>query len=235
MPISRVQVIASALILCLSSSAVVLSAGASPPSGEALLSSAIHDAIAGRGVHEVSVARRADETIKMINDIATNEGRQRITLSGGASVEVIAFDAQGKAYLRGNKIGLKNYSGFSESAAVKYAGRWMAANPGDHTWENIIGFTTLKTDFGTYLSILHAVRDAKVATINGVGTYEISGEIARTVNEPAASVELYVSDKGTVLPIRLTERAKGVTATVNWSRWGESLALRTPAKSVRLP
>ena len=235
MPVFRTRIIVSAIVLGLSSSAVVLSAGAAAPSGEALLSSALHDAIAGRGVHEVSIARRAGETIKMINDIATNEGRQRITLSGGASVEVIAFDAQGKAYLRGNKIGLKNYSGFSESAAVKYAGRWMAANPGDHAWENITGFTTLKTDFGTNLAILHAVRDAKIETINGVGAYEISGTIAATVNGPAASVDLYVSDKGTVLPIRLTERAKGVTATVNWSRWGESLALRTPPKSVKLP
>jgi hypothetical protein len=235
MPKFSGRIVASAIVLCLSTSALALGAGAAAPSAAALLSSAVHDAVAGRGVHEVSVARRSGETIKMVNDLATNEGRQEITLSDGSSVEVIAFDAQLRAYIKGNRIGLKNYSGFPESAARKYAERWMIANPGDHAWENIIGFTTLKSDFGTNLAILHPVLSPHVVSINGVGAYEITGHVAATTNSPAATVHLYVSDKGTVLPIRLTEHAKGESATVNWSRWGESLALRTPAKSVPLP
>jgi hypothetical protein len=235
MPTFRGRVAVSAIILCLASSAIALTAEASPPSAAALLSSAIHDAIAGRGVHEVSVARRAGKSIKMINDIATNEGRQVITLSDGSSVEVLAFAALQKAYIKGNRIGLKNYSGFPESAAAKYAEKWMAANPADHAWENITGSTTLESDFGTNLVILHPMLNAKVATINGVGSYEITGRVAASANGPAVSVKLYVSDKGTVLPIRLIEEAKGVSATENWSRWGESVALRTPKKSVPLP
>jgi len=122
----------SAIVLGLSTFAFALSAEAAAPSAAALLSSAVHDAIAGHGVHEVSVARRSGETLKMINDIATNEGRQEITLSDGSSVEVIAFDAQLRAYIKGNQIGLKNYSGFPASEARKYAEKWMSANPGDH-------------------------------------------------------------------------------------------------------
>jgi hypothetical protein len=235
MPKSLGRLVVSAIVLGLSTFAFALSAEAAAPSAAALLSSAVHDAIAGRGVHEVSVARRSGETLKMINDIATNEGRQEITLSDGSSVEVIAFDAQLRAYIKGNQIGLKNYSGFPASEARKYAEKWMSANPGDHAWENIIGYTTLKSDFETNLAILHPVLNANVVSINGVGAYEITGHVAATANSPAATVKLYVSDKGTVLPIRLIEHAKGVTATVNWSKWGESLALRTPAKSVPLP
>src|ERR1700684_3934186 len=178
------RVVLTATVLGLSSTAFVLSAGASAPSAAALLSSAVHDAIAGHGVHEVSVARRAGETIKMINDIATNEGRQVITLSDGSSVEVIAFDAQMRAYIKGNKVGLQNYSGFPEKNAVKYAEKWMMANPADHGWENIIGLTTLKSDFGANLAILHPVLNAQVVAINGVGAYEITGKVAASANGP---------------------------------------------------
>ncbi len=171
----------------------------------------------------------------MINDIGTNGGRQMIRLSDGSVGEVIAFDAQSKAYVKGNKVGLRNYFAFPASAATKYAEKWMVANPGDQAWDNIIGFTTLQSDFGNNLLILHPVLLAKLATINGVQAYELTGRVAATANGPGASVKLYVSDKGTVLPIRLTERAKGISATVNWSNWGESIPLRAPTKYVPLP
>jgi hypothetical protein len=235
MPISRGRVVVSGVILCLASSGFVLTAGAATPSAAALLSSAIHDAIAAHAVHEVAVTKHGDVTLKMVNDIGTNAGRQEITLSDGAAAEVIAFDAQGKAYIKGNKIGLKNYFGFPTSAAAKYSEKWMAANPSDHAWENIAGNTTLQSDFGTNLAIVHPRLNAKIVKINGVGTYEISGRVAPSANGPAASINLYVSDKGTVLPIRLIESAKGISATVNWSGWGESLSLSAPRKSVPLP
>ncbi|MGB8196599.1 MAG: hypothetical protein WCF25_06305 [Acidimicrobiales bacterium] len=226
-----------AAILCLSSSGFGFAgtSGAASTSATALLASAIHDGEAARGVHEVSVAKHAGETLKMVNDIGTNGGRQMIKLSDGSVGEVIAFDSQSRAYIKGNKVGLRNYFAFPESAATKYSEKWMVANPGDQAWDNITGFTTLKSDFGNNLLILHPALRAKLATINGVDTYEITGTVAATANGPAASVKLYVSDKGTVLPIRLTERAKGISATVNWSEWGESIALRAPPKYVPLP
>jgi hypothetical protein len=210
-------------------------AGATSLSASSLVSKAIHDAFAGGAVHENIVDRRAGETLTMVNDVGTFEGRQVVKLSDGSSVELLAFDSLKKAYLRGNKIGLVNYSQFPESAAAKYAGKWMEAVPSDQVWANLVEATTLKSDFATQLQILDPVRSATLVTINGVRAYKITGKGAATASEPAASVTLYLSDAPTVLPLRFTESAKGVSVTANWTKWGESFSMNGPAKSVPLP
>jgi hypothetical protein len=233
--ISQRRVILLAIGLCASSFVIAPSAGATTPSASILLSSAVHNAYASGAVHEVIVTRRAGETLMMVNDVATDEGRQVITLSDGSSTEVIAFDTLKKAYIKGNKIGLKNYDAFPESAAVKYAGKWMKVVPSDQAWANITGSTTLKSDFETNIRILHPKLDANLVNIGGVRAYEISGKVAALGSSPDASVNLYISDTRMVMPIRLSEFAKGVSATVNWSKWGESLVLNAPSNSVPLP
>jgi hypothetical protein len=195
----------------------------------------MRNALTSSAVHEVTVTKRSGETLTMVNDIGTNEGRQIINLSDGSMDEVIAFDSQKKAYVKGNEVGLKNYFGFPASAAAKYAEEWMKAVPTDAVWSNIIGFTTLKSDFGTNLRIVDPVLNTKLVTVNGVHAYAISGTEAASANAPATSVKLYVSDTRKALPLRLTEVAKGVTARVNWSKWGESLTLDAPSKSLPLP
>jgi hypothetical protein len=235
MLISRGRIIALTLSLLVPSGAIVLSAGATTPSATSLLSTAIHNALAGGMVHEVTVTKGDGRKLMMVDDIGTDAGRQVITLSDGSSSEVIAFDSLKKAYIKGNQVGLKNYFGFPASAAKKYAGEWMEAVPSNEGWANIIGSTTLKLDFGINLRILTPVLGAKLVTIDGVQTYEISGKTTASANAPAASVHLYVSDTRTVLPVRLSEVANGVSATANWSKWGELLKLNAPSKSVPLP
>jgi hypothetical protein len=221
--------------LCAFSCGIVSSAEASTPSAASLLASAIRNAIASRAVHEVTVTKIDGETLNMINDIGSNEGRQIITISTGASTEVIAFDSMKKAYTKGNDLGLKSYFGFPSSDASKYAGKWMESVPSDQAWSNITNSTTLHSDFGTNLRIHDPVLGPKLVTLNGSRAYAISGTEAASANSPAASVTLYVSDSRTVLPLRLNEVAKGATATVNWSKWGELLTLKVPSKSVPLP
>jgi hypothetical protein len=227
----RVLVISLAACSCL----IVQPAGATTPSATSLLSSALHNAISGGAVHEVVVTKHAGETLTEVNDIGTFEGRQVVKLSDGSSVELLAFDSLKMAYIRGNKIGLKNYTGFPESAAVKYAGKWMVAVPSDQAYANITGSTTLKSDFDIDLRILDPVLSAKLVTINGVRAYEISGKQAASSNGPAASVKLFVIDAKTVLPLRLSETAKGATATVNWTKWGETIVMNGPSNAVPLP
>jgi hypothetical protein len=218
-----------------SSCAAIQAAGASTPSAEALVASAMRNAFASGAVHEVTVTKRSGKTLTMVNDIGTNEGRQIITLSDGSMGEVIAFDSQKKAYFKGNEVGLKNYFEFPASAAAKYAQEWMKAVPSDEAWSNIVGSTTLKSDFVTDLRIVDPVLSATLVTVNGVRAYAISGTGASSADAPATSVKLYVSDTRKSLPLRLVEVAKGVTATVDWSKWGEALTLETPSKFVPLP
>ena len=193
------------------------------------------DAIAGGAVHEVTVTKRSGETLTTVNDVGTSEGRQMINLSDGSIGEILAFDSLKKAYVKGNEIGLTNYFGFPASAAAKYAGKWMEAVPSDEVWSNVVGYTTLKSDFGLNLRILNPVVSSKIVSLNGVHVYVISGTEAATANAPSTSVRLYVTDETKPLPVRLIEVAKGVTATVNWSKWGESLVLQSPQKFVSLP
>lgn len=215
--------------------ALVNSVGASTPSAASLVASAERNAIAGGAVHEVIITKRNGETLTAVNDIGTNEGRQIIKLTGGSMGEVIAFDSQNMAYLKGNEVGLKNYFGFPPSAAAKYAQEWMKAVPSDEAWSNIVGSTTLKTDFDTDLRIVDPVLSSRYVTINGIRAYEISGTGASSANTPATSVKLYVSDTRKSLPLRLIEVAKGVAATIDWSKWGEELSLEAPSKFVPLP
>ncbi len=211
------------------------SAEASSPTAESLVTAAMRDAIASGAVHEITVTKRSGETLTTVNDVGTSEGRQMINLSDGSIGEILAFDSLKKAYLKGNQIGLKDYFGFPASAAAKYAGEWMEAVPSDAVWSNIVGNTTLKSDFGLSLRILNPVVSSKIVSLNGVRVYMVSGTGATTTNAPSTSVKLYVTDQTKPLPVRLIEVANGVTATVNWSKWGESLILHPPQKSVPLP
>jgi hypothetical protein len=215
--------------------ALTQSAEASSPAAKSLVSAATRDAIAGGAVHEVTVTKRSGETLTTVNDVGTSEGRQMITLSDGSIGEILAFDSLKKAYVKGNEIGLKNYFGFPSSAAAKYAGEWMQAIPSDGVWSNIVGYTTLESDFGSNLRVLNPVVSSKIVPLNGVRVYVISGTEAATANAPSMSVRLYVTDQTKPLPVRLIEVAKGVTATINWSNWGESLILQPPQKFVPLP
>jgi len=200
-----------------------------------LLASALHNAETSGAVHEVTDTKLDGETLTMINDIGTNEGRQIITISSGASTEVIAFDSMKKAYTEGNELGLKTYFGFPATDAVKYAGKWMESVPSDQAWSNITGSTTLKSDFETNLKIQRPILSNKLVTINGARAYAITGIEAATANSPAATITVYVSDAAKVLPIRFNATAKGESVTANWSKWGESLTLKAPSKSVPLP
>lgn len=232
---SLVRVVVSVIGASTFSIAIVLPAGASTPSAASLLALAARNAIASGAVHEVTDAKLGGETLSMVNDIGTNEGRQLITISTGASTEVIALDSMKKAYTKGNELGLKSYFGFPAADAAKYAGKWMESVPSDQAWANITGSTTLESDFGTSLRIHNPVLSAKLVMIDGARAYAISGTEAATANSPAAKVTVYVSDSSKVLPLRVRETAKGETATVNWSKWGESLTLKAPSKSVPLP
>jgi len=231
--LGRVVVLATSLFAF--SCGIVSSAGASTPSATSLLESTVRNAIASGAVHELTVTKLDGETLTMINDIGSNGGRQLITLSTGASTEVIAFDSMKKAYTKGNELGLKSYFGFPASDAAKYAGKWMESVPSDQAWSNITDSTTLESDFGTNLRIHDPVLSTKLVTIDGARAYVITGTEAASTNSPAASVTLYVSDSRTALPLRLNEVAKGATAMVNWSKWGESLTLKAPTNSVPLP
>jgi hypothetical protein len=232
---SLTRVVVSVIGSSVLSFVTVLPAGASTPSAASLLASAVRNAIASGAVHEVDHAKLRGVTLTAINDIGSNEGRQIITISSGASTEVIAFDSMKKAYTKGNELGLKSYFGFPASDAVKYAGKWMEAVPSDQAWTNITNSTTLTSDFGTNIHIHDPALSTKLVTINGVRAYAISGTEAATANSPAASVTVYVSDSSKVLPLRVSETAKGESVTVNWSNWGETLALKAPTTSVPLP
>ena len=232
---SRVRVASVAVALSMLLSANAMSASASTRSATSLLNSALRDAVAGHAVHEVTRTISGGQTMTMVNDIASSEGRQIISFSSGASAEVIAFDSRHKAFTKGNEIGLENYFGFPSSEASTYAGKWMETVPADKAWSNITGSTTLATDFDTILRIHNPVLSPILVTINGVRAYEITGTHPASANGPTALVTLDISDATVVLPLRFTVIGQGAAVTANWSKWGEALALREPTNSMPLP
>ena len=234
-PLSRGLLVGTALLSAAVPSLIGLAASASSSTPAAVLATALHDATASKGVHEVLTAKESGLSVSRVDDIEAAEGRQVITLSSGATAEVVAFVGSKKAYIRANSLGITNYFAFPTKTPAKFANRWLELTPTDANYAAVVSATTLSSDFPQLLQISGPLSFGKVTSLAGVPVTEILGTIPASSNNPALAVTLYVSSSGKILPLELKETSAGLSAVFKWSKWGTKVSLSSPTNAEREP
>ncbi len=208
---------------------------ASTASAQSMLSTALKHAVASGWVHEVITTRKGTVSETMVNDIGTSEGRQTVAFSTGAKAEVIAFDAKRKLYVQGNELGCSSYFGFSKKDAIKFANKWLLITPSSGGYKTVAVATTLASDFGVNLNLDDAKYVGGVTTLDGVSVQEISGVHPAEDGAPKFAESLYVTVKGSILPVALKSKFDGYTITGTWAHWGHAVQLNVPSGAVPIP
>jgi hypothetical protein len=225
--------VACLVVLALQGIPTIASAATTTPS--ALLATTLHDALAGRWVHEVEVSTEKGNSAKYIDDVGTNEGRQEIALGDGVHVEVLAFDQQKKMYIRANALGISSFLGISKTQPGQYANKWLLVTPENTNYAVVASDTTLKSDFDSQLISYGKVTRGADTTIDATHVQALKWTVPKSKNYAAVAVTLYVTVSGTTLPIELSEKTTSGDYVVQWSKWGRAVPLTAPKGAEPMP
>ncbi len=185
---------------------------------------------AQRSAHYVALATNGVSRTRLVCDVATTEGIQRITYSvGGKTGTVTVLVKAGTAYLRGDGFVLTTYLGFKAPASAKYSNTWIRVPRSDRAYASISAAVTLPSTIDEFrlggpLSFLpeKTVAGQKVTGIRG------------TIGKPAAQATLYARAHGTPLPVGEVETyGSGLDETL-LSRWNEPVHVSVPARAVSI-
>jgi hypothetical protein len=208
------------------------SSGATGLSPSAVLAEAIHNADRAGWVHEVNTTYvNGSFAGTMVDDVGSREGRQITKFPNGGVDTLIAFDAAKRLYEKANALGLSDYQITSNAY---YANKWMTETPSNPGYTyNALG-TTLKSDFSQF-PIASPVTLGPITTIRGQAVRALSGKAPAGAELPNATVIIYVTEKGPILPVSISEKTKSETFTESWSRWGQPVKLSVPSPTVPYP
>jgi hypothetical protein len=191
---------------------------------------AIHNAVKAGWVHESVTALENGNSVTMANDVGTRAGHQVID-SNGAHAQVIVLN--GNAYMYGDANAIANYFEITKTNPEGYANRWFVLTPANPNFAAVSGSVTLKSDFENFSIPKNAVL-GETTVIDGQKVQAIVGHLSASSSQPAATITLYVTTTGKVLPVRYVVAGKGVHSTTDWSNWGKKVQLTTP-KSTPAP
>ena len=218
----RVIVVAATSLLLVPSS---VGAAASP---RASLVEILAAGRAQRSVHYVAIANNGVSRTKLVCDVATTSGIQRITFQeGGRTGKVTVLANAGTAYIRGDSFILTSYLGFNAAGAVRYAGKWIRIPHSDRAYAPVSAAVTLRSTIDEF-KLNGPLSFLPPKTVAGQKTIGIRG----TVGKPAAQASLYARAQGTPLPVGEVETFGNALDETLLSRWNEPVHVRVPARSV---
>jgi hypothetical protein len=218
----RAVVVAATSLLLVPSS---VGAAASP---RATLAAILAAGRAQRSVHYVAIANNGVSRTRLVCDVATTSGIQRITFEeGGRTGKVTVLVKAGTAYIRGDSFILTSYLGFNPVGAARYAGKWVRIPHSDRAYAAVAAAVTLGSTIDEFkldgpLTLLPP------KTVAGQKTIGIKG----TVGKPAAQASLYARAQGTPLPVGEVETFGRALDETLLSRWNEQVHVPVPARSV---
>jgi hypothetical protein len=219
------------LVLVAATAAVAASVALAAASPKQVRASMLAAASARHSVHYVSTSSAKGHFIRIVADVGSGLGVQRITVkSGGRSGPASVLIAGGSAYIRGNSFTLHNYFPFTQAQAQHYAGQWISIPSTSGAYAAVAADATFSSFVGDLLpSRRLAVVQAKVGGKKSLGlrgTLTQAGlELTETIYAPAA---------GTPLPFEEKAVASGVkgTSLTRMSRWNSAVHVTAPANAV---
>jgi hypothetical protein len=203
------------------------SSGRTTMSPGTLAALALKNATAAGWVHETTAATGPGHSLNMTNDIGAHEGRQVIDSDGAHSTVLVLH---GMAYINGDSTALTQYFGLQTPNPQGLAGEWISIQPSDQNYSAVSAAVTLRSDFDD-LMLGHFSKESTVV-VDGTSLTAVHGFVERPTGANNVPATLYVTQTGTVLPVRLQVSTGGVTETTTWSNWGHSVSLATPSQSI---
>lgn len=208
-------------------------AGTQSSAATTLEQAALRDALSKGSVHELDVATEGSLTSTLDDDVATDEGRQTITKSGGVHAHVLIVG--GNAYYSGNQTTLTSYFGLTPQVAQQVGSNWVRVSPTDPGYAAVSADATLPSALNQLKlgGVLSETAPIKVDGENVIG-------IRATLHKSGASgsVVMYVTRSATPLPVSVETTARNkqgtLHATITLSDWGERVSLAAPTNVVTL-
>jgi hypothetical protein len=204
------------------------------PSAAELLRTTLADASARGSMHEVETAVGTKVTIKVVADLATNEGRQNITHSGGEQAQALLVGAT--AYFSGNQAALTHYFGLPASVAKTVGTRWVSVLSSSSGYASVASDLTLASALKS-LTPPGALSETAPTRVDGQSVVGIRGTPGSADGKDASDI-LYVTSSSTPLPVAVSASSKGgggaqaFTSTVTLSGWGEHVAVSAPTNVI---
>jgi hypothetical protein len=183
---------------------------------------------AQRSVHYVALADNGISRTRLVCDVATTSGIQRITYEqGGRTGKVTVLVSAGTAYVRGDSFILSTYLGFRPLASAKFAGKWVRIPHSDRAYGPVAAAVTLPSTIDEF-RLVGPLSFLPAKTVAGQTTFGIKG----TIGKPAAQASLYARAHGLPLPVGEVETFGKALDETLLSRWNEPVRVQVPARSV---
>ena len=210
-----------------------VSTGPGARSAEALAKGSLAALRSGISVHVDNAAVSQNGATNNSEDLTAKAGRAVLTAPSGA--RLVNLFTGGVAYLEGNALGLTRFAGVSPAFAQRYAGRWIALQPGDQvgyaSYGTISSGLTLSGEAGQ-LIMAEPEKLTATATVAGQRVIGVSGPMPASDQLPAGTLQvLYVADDSTMRPVRVTLQGGPIKDTTTYSEWGERVDLSPPPGS----
>lgn len=188
----------------------------------------------GISVHVDNASVTQNGTADNSQDLTAKAGRAVMTAPSGARVAYLLVN--GVAYLQGNALGLTRFAGVSQAFAQRYAGQWIALQPGDQvgyaSYDNITAELTLSGE-ADELAMVAPEKLTGAATVAGQRVIGVSGPLPASDQLPAGTRQvLYAADDPTMRPVRVMLQGGSIKATTTFSGWGERVDVSAPPDSL---
>ena len=193
------------------------------PSAASLVSTALRNAVNSGWVHEVDLTTGKGQSLSMVNDIGSSEGRQVIVADGGHAT-VIVLD--GKAYIRGDVKAIASYFELPSSDPAQLAGKWISLVPSDPEYSAVSDAVTLRSDFNQ-IKLEGPFSKASVS-LGGQDVTAIHGYVPGPSSNSRVRAVLDITAEGTILPVAFQASDGQLTESLRWSKWGDAVSLVAP-------
>ena len=182
---------------------------------------------AQQSVHYVSRATGANFSVTMVGDAGRTSGIQRITYTkGGKSGHVTVLVVSDTAYIRGDAFALRNYMGFSASAATQADGKWIMLAKTEQSYATVaagvrLGSTMSELRLKAPLSALGSSHAQGQSVVGIRNKFLVSGH--------QFTGTLYVSASGPPLPVEEKQTSAIEQFDVVFSHWNEKFSVSAPS------
>jgi hypothetical protein len=165
-------------------------------------------------------------------DSAATGGRQVITVQKTGHMTILLI--QGVGYVQANLPAMEGFFGLPQLQAGQYAGKWIVIRPGEKlgesTYDDITAGITLQSVASGQMAEGSPLSLVKPTTIDGQPVDGLQAPAAASNALPASVQQvLYVSDNSMRRPVLIQWHGGGVTGSVSFSKWHETLRLTAPA------
>jgi hypothetical protein len=204
--------------------------GAAPTdqmSAASIARSALNNAYDGGWVHEIVHTEATGQSLSMVNDIGTSDGRQVVDANGAEATVIVLGPA---AYIQGDVDAINNYFALSIADPQQVAGKWLSLEPSDPNYSAVTAAVTLRTDFSSLIE--GPFTKGQVTTVAGQQAIPLFGHSPAEPGNPSMPVTIYVTATGKVLPIEFHASYQGTTETASWSAWGRTVSLVAPPNPI---